>query len=34
MALLQHRINQRSLAVVNVGNDGDIPQFLICAHSV
>ena len=28
-ALLQHLIHQRGLAVVNVGNDGDISQFFV-----
>ena len=32
MALLQHGIHQGSLAVVNVSNNSNIPQILICTH--
>ena len=28
-ALLQHLVDQRGLAMVNVGNDGDIPNFIL-----
>ena len=28
-ALLQHLVDQRRLAMVNVGNDGDIPNFIL-----
>ena len=31
-ALLEHFVDQRGLAVVNVGDDGDVSQFLHFAH--
>ena len=31
-ALLQQLVHQRGLAMVNVGNDGNITDFLLCSH--
>jgi hypothetical protein len=33
MALLQHGIHQSGLAMVDMGYDGNVPEFFIRAHS-